>query len=129
MTTFTVAAIVLFSLCAPLFADSAAPPPSTVKVRFALREPDLTRSFDVIVAPDRPCATASDRKPDRQVELKACIVRDSLDIEWMSRKSVTTSTGSSSSEYRSTSSVKIVRGETTELGSSEGPRLSVTILQ
>jgi hypothetical protein len=126
MTTLTVSAIVLLSLCAPVFADAGSPGPAagSLKIRFAVREAETTRSFDVVLAPDRPCASASERKVDRQLELKACIVRDSLDIEWTTRKSSNNSTA----EYHSTSSIKIVRGETTEIGTSDGPRLSVTIL-
>jgi hypothetical protein len=125
MTTLTVSAILLLSLCAPVFADAGSPglAAGPVKIRFAVRESEITRSFDVVVAPDGPCASATERRADRSIELKACMVRDSLDIEWSTRRSSNTST----TEYHSTSSVKIVRGETTELGSSEGPRLTVTI--
>jgi len=111
----------LLFLCGPALAES--PPPArtdALKVHFALRDAAVTRAFDVIVSPDHPCATASEKSPDHQIELKACVTNDAhLDVEW--------STRSSSGEYRSTSSLPLVRGVTSDLGTTNGPRLGVTV--
>lgn len=122
MKTLAGSGFVLLLLCGPALADPAPPARSdSVKVRFALRDAAASnRTFDVIVSPDHPCATADERDPDHHIELKACVTGDAhLDVEW--------STRSSSSEYRSTSSLPLVHGATAELGTTTGPRLGVTV--
>jgi len=121
MKTFAGSAFLLAFLCGPALADSApAARTDSVKVRFAQRDGATTRAFDVIVSPEHPCATASEKNPDHQIELKACVTVDAhLDIEWFTR--------SSAGEYRSTSSLPLTRGATAELGATNGPRLGVTV--
>jgi hypothetical protein len=121
MKTFAASCFVLLILCGPALAESAPPPRSdSLKVHFALRDAAVTRAFDVIVSPDHPCATVSEKDPEHQIELKACVSRDAhLDVEW--------STRSSSGEYRSTSSLPLVPGATAELGTTNGPRLAVRV--
>jgi hypothetical protein len=112
----------LFTLCGPALADSSAPAHSGPrKVRFALRDTtDTTRTFDLIVGELTPCATASEKVPDHQIELRACVSGHAqLDIEWFSR--------SAWGEYRSTSSLPFVSGATAELGSAKGPHLGVAV--
>jgi hypothetical protein len=110
---------VLFTLCGPALADPSAPAPR--KVHFALRDTARTpHTFDVTVGERTPCATASEKVPDHQIELRACVSgRAQLDIEWSSR--------SAWGEYRSTSSLPFVPGATVELGSANGPHLGVTV--
>jgi hypothetical protein len=121
MKTLAASACLLLLVCGPALADPAAPArPDSLKIHFAQRDAATTRAFDVIVSPDRPCATASEKNPDHQIELKACVSSDAhLDVEWFTR--------SSAGEYRSTSSLAVTRGATAELGTSSGPRLGVTV--
>lgn len=121
MKIVAAASFSLLLLCGPALADSGSPARSdSLRVHFALRDAATTRAFDVIVSPDHPCATASEKDPAHQIELKACVSNDAhLDIEW--------STRSSSGEYRSTSSLPLVHGVTAELGATAGPRLGVTV--
>jgi hypothetical protein len=118
MKTLAASAIVLVTLCAPALGDPAGPPDS-LKIRFALRDTTTTH-FDVIVAARGPCATARHTHPGREIQLTACMAdATQLTVEWLTR------TGAS--EYRSTSSVPAVRGAVTELGTTTGPRLTVTV--
>jgi len=120
MKTSAAFALVLLSFCAPALADPAPPAPESVAVRFAVHDGTATRRFTVIVGVRHPCATASERRADHYLELKACASIDSqLDVEWLAR--------SSAGEYRSTSSIPLVHGATVELGSESGPRLEVAI--
>jgi hypothetical protein len=126
MTTFATCALMLLSLCAAALAEPAPPPPpppppapAQFKIHFTLHD-DTTQAFDVVVSSDSPCAKASKKGPGREIELRACAARDSrLDVEWYTR--------GPAGEYRSTSSVSLVRGATAEMGSQTGPRLTVTI--
>jgi hypothetical protein len=109
----------LLFLCAPALADSPPRPEEWLKVRFALHDAG-SQTFDVAVGTVSPCATVNQKLAGRQVELMACVASDSrLDITW--------STRSSSSEYHSRSSIPVMRGTTTELGSKAGPRLEVIV--
>jgi hypothetical protein len=124
MKTFSTSIAILFTLCAPALADSVPPAAAehaeALKVRFAQHDTTTTRTFDVLVGAGGPCATASEKLPDHEIELQACVSRGSqLDIVW--------STRSSWGEYRSTSSLPFVRGATAELGTAKGPRLGVVV--
>ena len=121
MKIFAASGFALLFLCGPALAESRSPARlDSIKVHFALHDAATTRLFDVIVSPDHPCATASEKSPDHQIELKACVTPDAhLDIEWYTR--------SASSEYRSTSSIALVHGATAELGAANGPRLGVSV--
>jgi hypothetical protein len=119
MKMLTASAATLLFLCAPALADSPPQPKEWLKLRFALRDAG-SQTFDLVVGPQSPCATVNQKLASREVELIACVGSDSrLDITW--------STRSSSSEYRSRSSIPMTRGTTTELGSSTGPRLEVSV--
>jgi hypothetical protein len=121
MKTAAAAAAILFTLCAPALADSGPPEHSeSLKVRFTLHDPATTRTFDVLVGSASPCATASEKLPDHEIELRACVSKGSqLDIMWFSH--------SAWGEYRSTSSLPFVHGATAELGTTNGPRLAVAV--
>ena len=121
MKTLAASAFALLILCGPALADSAAPrPPDSFQLHFALHDAGTSRIFDVIVSPDHPCATASEKRPNYQIELMACTSGDAhLDIDW--------STRSPSGEYRSKSSVQLAHGATAELGVVNGPRLWVAV--
>jgi hypothetical protein len=120
MTRFATFSLVLLLSSAAL-ADTAPPPRSeTMKIRFSLRDGGAPRDFSVIASTEHPCATVSQRSSDRDVELKACATRDAhLGIEWRVRVGA--------SEYHSTSSIPFEHGATADLGSSTGPRLTVTV--
>lgn|GEM_PF-6846469 len=117
MKTLAASLVVAASLCAPALAD--APPRADLKIRFALRDTSTT-SFDVMVGAGNPCATANEKHSDREVQLRACMTdAGHLDVSW--------STRSAWGEYSSTSSLPITRGAAAELGSANGPRLTVTV--
>jgi hypothetical protein len=135
MKTLAASAVVLVTLCAPALAD---PPREDLKIRFALRDTTTTQ-LDVIVGAGNPCATASEKHPGREIELRACMTdpthvdgrglpptgsaaegrRGSIDVAW--------STRSAWGEYSSTSSLSIAHGTIAELGSAQGPHLTVTV--
>jgi hypothetical protein len=121
MKTLAASACLLLFVGGPALADPAPPArPDSLKIHFAQRDAQALRAFDVIVSPARPCATASEKNPDQQIELKACLSDDAhLDVEWFTR--------TAAGEYRSTSSLPVTRGQTTEIGTSSGPRLGVTV--
>jgi hypothetical protein len=121
MKTFAAAFAILFTLCGPALADSGPPARSeSFKVRFTLHDAATTRTFDVVVGAASPCASASEKLPDHEVDLHACVSAGSrLDITWFNR--------SSSGEYRSSSSLPLVHGTTAELGATNGPRLAVEV--
>jgi hypothetical protein len=121
MKTFAAAFAILFTLCGPALADSGPPARSeSFKVRFTLHDAATARTFDVQVGAASPCATANEKLPDHEIELKACVSAGSqLDIMWSSR--------SARGEYRSTSSLPLAHGATAELGTANGPRLAVEV--
>jgi hypothetical protein len=120
MKTFATAFAILFTLCAPALADPAPGRAESRKVRFALTETSATRTFDVIVSADSPCAMASEKRTEHEIQLRACVARGSrLDIFW--------STRSAQGEYRSESSLPFAAGATAELGTANGPRLAVAV--
>ena len=83
MTTFAAFAFVLLALCTPALADSPPPRPAPMKIRVSLHDANPTRSFDVMVSPDGPCASAKHKLADQQFELKACAAPGAhLTIEW-----------------------------------------------
>jgi hypothetical protein len=117
MQLLTASAATLLFLCAPALADSPPRPEEWLELRFALRDAG-SQTFDVVVGTLSPCATVNQKLAGRELELMACVGDSRLDITW--------STRSSSSEYHSRSSIPVMRGTTTELGSSTGPLLEVT---
>lgn len=121
MKLFTDAAFVLPLLCGcALAASESSAQPDLIKLHFTLRDAGTARSFDVIVSSEHSCATVSEKLPSREVEIKACAVRDAhLDVEWFTR--------GPAGEYRSTSSLSLAHGATAELGTANGPRLSVVV--
>jgi hypothetical protein len=121
MKIFAAAVAILTTLCAPALADPAPPGrPESLKIRFTLKDTHTSRTFDVRVGAASPCATASEKKADREIELRACVKDGSrLDVDWSSR--------SSRGEYHSTSSLPFARGATAELGTADGPRLAVEV--
>ncbi|TMQ24752.1 MAG: hypothetical protein E6J90_07335 [Deltaproteobacteria bacterium] len=121
MTTFATFAFVFLALCTPALADAPRPPrPDVMKVHFSLKDGSAVQDYDVIVSSDGRCATAGQKRQDREVEITACASHDAhLALDWHVR-----STGG---EYRSTSSIPFEHGSTAELGSTTGPRLIVTI--
>jgi len=119
MTTFAAFAFVLLALCSPALADPP-PRPAPMKIRVSLHESNTTRSFDVMVSPDGPCAEASHKVAERLFALKTCASHDArLMIEWEVRDATNV--------YRSTSSMPFEPGATAELGTTAGPRITVKI--
>jgi hypothetical protein len=124
MKLFATSIAVLLSLAPAAFAEPA--PPSTgadgLKVHFALRETAAAqaavRTFDVVLAGVNPCASAK-RKGANHVEIQACVSDRNLELSWSAQNAA--------GEYESRSSVPIGHGSTFELGTSDGPHLTVTI--
>ena len=117
MKLFT-ASVLLLLLCGPALASPA--PSESFKVRVALRDGATTRTFDVSVAANGPCATAREKTTEREVDLKACVSSvGNLDIDWFTR--------SARGEFHSTSSITLAHGATAELGPADGPRFNVTV--
>jgi hypothetical protein len=116
MKTLAASSVVLLTLCAPALADA---PAEDLKIRFALRDTTTTH-LDVIVGAATRCATASEKHADRELQLSVCLT-DAAHVE------VTWSTRSAWGEYHSTSSVPVAHGAVAELGSANGPRLTVTV--
>ena len=121
MKTFATAFAILFTLCGPALADPGpAERSDSLKIRFAVRDTSTTRTFDVRVGAGSPCATASEKLPEHEIDLRACVSGGSrLDIAWFTR--------SAWGEYRSESSIPFVAGATAELGTANGPRLAVAV--
>lgn len=118
MKKLAASAYVLLVLCGPALAD--APRADWFKLRLALRDGAATRAFDLSVAPDGPCATVHEKTADRELDVKACGGRAGhLDLDWDLR--------GARGELRGTSSIRLVHGATAELGTAEGPRLTVTV--
>jgi hypothetical protein len=123
MKTLATTVATVFTLCGPALADPQPPPrtaPESLKVRFAQHDPSSSRTFDVRVGADGPCATANEKLPEHEIELRACVASGSrLDIMWFTRGAW--------GEYHSTSSLPFVAGATAELGTAKGPRLTVAV--
>ena len=116
MKTLAASTAVLVTLCAPALAE---PAKDDLKIRFALRDTTTTH-FDVMVGASNPCATASEKHPGREIQLRACLTDAAhIDVAW--------STRSAWGEYSSTSSVPVAHGTIAELGSARGPHLTVTV--
>ena len=119
MRRFALPSIVLVSLFASsaVRADAAQ---DSHKIRFAVHEEAATRTFTVMVGPHHACASASEKRAEHVLELKACASNDAqLDIEWFTR------TGAN--EYRTTSTIPLAHGATTQLGIENGPWLEIAI--
>jgi hypothetical protein len=119
MKTSAAIAVIVLSLCAPALADPAPAAPS-YKLRFTLHDASAARTFLVVVGPRLPCATATEKQSDRESDLRACVVDDThLEVSW--------STRSATHEYRSSSSLPLAAGMTADLGSGDGPRLTIAV--
>lgn len=120
MKTFATSALLLLTLCAPALADTAQPPRSQLKIRFSVKEGASARDFTVVLPSDGPCASATQKAPDHEIDIRACPSHDAhLMLDWRVR--------GPSGEYHSTSSIPFERGTTAELGTTTGPRLTVAI--
>jgi hypothetical protein len=122
MTTTIVAfAFALLALSSPALADNvAAPRPPAFKLRLTLHDGAGSQSFRVVVAPRLPCASASRKAPEQQLELKACMVDDAhLQVDWYTRRGTT--------EFRGSSILSVDPGATATLGSERDARVEVTV--
>lgn len=125
MSTFPWSVVYVVALGVPMLFTSPAqgdPPskkPAATKLRLVVQAEGPPRTYDVIVAAER-CATARSKVVDREDDITVCAQREDerFDINWWTRQATR--------EYRSTGSLVLARGATAELGSAEGPRLSVT---
>jgi hypothetical protein len=112
-------AIASVALCSPVFADSAPARPS-FKLRVTVHDGANVHSFRVIVGPSLPCATANQKLPEHEVELRACAPDDShLQIEWHTRRG--------QNESRGSSAFPIEPGTTVMLGNERDARIEVAI--
>lgn len=107
-TTFAAFALALLALCTPALADT--PPRGALRLRVTVHDGATVQSFRVIVGPRLPCATANQRAPEHQIELKACAPDEThLHVEWFTRRGT--------SEFRGSSALPIEPGSTVTLGS------------
>src|SRR5882757_7014149 len=116
---------VLFTLCGPALADSAKPsPPDTcdgstdahpksAKVHFVQHDTDA-RTFDLVVGVGS-CQSMSEKVPDRQLDVRACVSDGKLDVTWSSI--------STRGEYRGTASLPFEHHTTTVIGIANSPHL------
>ena len=121
MTTFAALtfAIASVALCSPVFADSVPARPS-FKLRVTIHDGASVHSFRVIVGPSLPCATANQKLPEHEVELRACAPDDGhLQIEWHTRRG--------QNESRGSSAFPIEPGTTVMLGNERDARVEVAI--
>jgi hypothetical protein len=120
MTTFAAFAFAFVALCSPAFADPAPARPASLALRLVVNAGGAPRSYDVLVTTDHRCAMASQKRADHEDNITVCTSDEGrLDIEWWMRDAAT--------EYHSKDSVVLARGASAELGSSNGPRLTVTV--
>ena len=120
MTTFAAFAFALVALCTTALADPGAPRSGSFKLRVTVHDGASGRTFLVIVGPQLPCATASERVPEHLIELKACAPSEShLLIEWHTRRGT--------SESRGSSALPLEPGATITLGSERDARVEVTV--
>jgi hypothetical protein len=118
MTTFAALAFTLLALCSPALADPAPSRPS-FKLRVTVHDGASVHSFRVIVGPTL-CATANQRVPERQIEIKACAHDGThLQLEWYTRHGT--------SESRGTSAVPVEPGATFTLGNERDAHVEVEI--
>jgi hypothetical protein len=120
MTTFAAFAFALLALCTPAFADPGGPRSGSFKLRVTVHDGASGRTFQVIVGPHLPCATASEKIPEHQIELKACAPSEShIQIDWYTRRGM--------SESRGSSAMPLEPGATVTLGSERDARVEVTV--
>ena len=94
MTTYAALAFTLLALCSPALADPGSARPS-FKLLVTVHDGASVHSFRVIVGPTL-CATANQRGPERQIEIKACAHDGThLLLEWYTRRGTSESRGSS----------------------------------
>jgi hypothetical protein len=121
MTTFAALTLAIASvaLCSPVFADSPAARPS-FKLRVTVHDGASAHSFRIIVGPALPCATANQKLPEHEVDLRACAPDDNhLQIEWHTRRGA--------NESRGSSAFPIEPGATVTLGNERDARIEVAI--
>jgi hypothetical protein len=119
MTTLAAFAFALLALCSPALADPA-PARPTFKLRVTVHDGASVHSFRVVVGPALPCATANQKVPEQQIEIKACATDDMhLHIEWYTRRGT--------SEFRGSSALPVEPGATVVLGSERDAHIEVAI--
>lgn len=120
MTTFVAFTFALLALCSPALADSAPPRPPAFKLRVTVHDGSQAHSFRIGAGPTRPCATASRKVPDQQVELKLCVSDDAhLEITWLARRGA--------SESRGSSTLRLEPGATATLGGERDARVEIAM--
>ena len=120
MTIYAAFAFALLALCTTAFADPGAPRASSFKLRVTVHDGASGRTFKLIVGPQLPCATASEKLPEHQIELKACASNEShMLIDWYTRRGTTESRGSSA--------LPLEPGATVTLGTERDARVEVTV--
>jgi hypothetical protein len=120
MTTIVAFTFALLALCSPALADTVAPRPPALKLRVTIHDGSQAHSFRVVTGHRRPCATASRKAPEQQVELKICVPDEGhLEIDWYARRGT--------SEARGSSTLPLEPGATATVGSERDARVEVTI--
>jgi hypothetical protein len=120
MTTIAALAFALLALCTPALADAAPPRPPAFKLRVTVHDGSQAHSFRIGAGPTRPCALASRKAVDQQVEVKVCVSDDAhLEINWFSRRGANESHGSST--------LRLEPGTTATLGGERDARVEITL--
>jgi hypothetical protein len=120
MTTLVAFTFALLALCTTALADPGGPRPASYKLRVTVHDGATGRSFRVIVGPSLPCATASEKVPEYQIELKVCAAHESHGmIDWYTRRGT--------SESRGSSALPLEPGATVTLGAERDARVEVTV--
>lgn len=120
MTTFVALTFALLALCSPALADSGPPRPPAFKLRVTVHDGNQAHSFRIGAGPARPCATASRKIPDQQVEIKVCVSDDAhVEITWFARRGP--------SESRGSSTLRLEPGATVTLGGERDARVEIAM--
>jgi hypothetical protein len=121
MTTFAAFAFALatLALCSTALADTPPARPS-FKLRVTVHDGPSVHTFRLVVGPTLPCATANQKAPEQQIDLRACAPDDAhLQLEWYTRRGT--------SELRGSSAFPIEPGVTMTLGNDRAAYVEVAI--
>lgn len=121
MTTIVAFAFALLALSSSALADTVAPPrPPSFKLRVTVHDGSQAHSFRVNAGHGLPCATASRKLPEQQIDLRICVPdAEHLEIHWYTRRGP--------SESRGSSTLPLEPGTTGTLGGERDARVEVSI--
>jgi len=119
MTTFAAFAFALLALCSTALADTPPARPS-FRLRVTVVDGPSTHTFRLVVGAALPCATANQKAPDQQIDLRACAPDDThLQLDWYTRRGT--------SELRGSSTFPIEPNAKVTLGSERAAHVEVAV--